>query len=246
MIHNSTSIIVSPDEMIQSNAFGIRLPGEEGQDFVIEHKENYFLLPANETISAARRLVLLVPDGELKAPEFLHLVVSLSAHVAANILVVGVCGRSRKSRENVYWEVARLEPLLVANNLRTSTVLIEEYELSRKWESLFQPGDLCLGFEEHQILRFGWLPTSLVSLISQRMKIPMYVITGFQETIFHPASRPIKEAFGWLLALALIGAHAFLFANVYQQTASLNQMVLAMFATLTTLAGLLILNNWMG
>ena len=246
MITNPASPVLAPAEMAQDARLEHLLPGAIRKALVHEHPSSYFVLPSTKTLAATTRLVLLVPDGEIDIMQLARFVTRLVELMDVNVHVIGLYNNSRPLRDSVYWEVASLEPLLNSQAARIRAELLSAAQLLAGANKIFQPGDLCLCFEKHQVLRYGLFATPVVSLISRNFEVPVYVIRGWGGKLFSPVRRSLKEVSGWALALGLIAANFAMLLRVYQETSGLSQIVLALGVILISMLGMQALNNWMG
>jgi len=189
--------------------------------------------------------VILIPDGTFDIKALIKIIGLIALPVNLSVLLVGVYNQSHRSQENVYWTLAEIEPLLLANNLRATSRLIPEQELFKNWRQILQDNFMCLCFQKHRGLQNGYLVTSFASFIYRTANQPVYVMADLNDHIPHPLQKITKELVGWIMAIGLIAVNFFLLRNALQMLTGIYAVIVSFFYVVIVLSLLLLINKWM-
>jgi hypothetical protein len=189
------------------------------------------LIPADQPLPPARRLVVLVPNVDVDEAALATQIWSLASPRSLAILFLGIFrGPETES-------VARRRLALLAAITRDDWTRVEtRLEAAGNWPQLvrryWQSGDLVVCHAEQMLSGWGGERRSLAQTIVDALNTPVYVLAGFYAGL--PLERPkwLMRLLAWLPPLAVLAIFFILQVSITQGTTGWLQTGLLSFSVI--------------
>jgi hypothetical protein len=202
------------------------------------------LIPADQPLPPAQRLVVLVPNTDVDEVELAHRIWSLASPRGLDVLFLSLIGEAQAELQ------ARRRLATLAAVTRDDWTRIEtRFEMSRNWleavEHVWQRGDLIVCHAEQMIPKWGLGRQALAPAIVSCLNLPTYILSGFYPKL--PTDRPNRFArvlLGVPPLLLLVGFFA-LQVQIDRQTQGWLSIVLLSLSVCVELGLFLAWHRWM-
>lgn len=205
-------------------------------------EEDYVLVPEGTLFERARRLVVLVPDGEMDEREFAMRVGRLGKPgVWKTLFIALACDVERDSF--LRRRLATLSAISGSRQSETSSKLVYQHYWLQALEEVLQTGDLVVCLETISVPNRLFSRTSLAEQIVSSLHHAVYVVRGI----------PVKEAarwregwrnmLVWLLAFLSMGIFFYLQVQIQESYVGGTAMLLQILSVLGELLILVILSS---
>ena len=134
-------------------------------------------LSPNSVHSSTRRLVVIVPDGELNEIHFAHQVWELAQVHRSNVLFFTVA----RNDDELMSAQHRMTHLAAAtHDFRTPVSTQVDYQTSwtRSLKRILRPEDLVVCQADQSITSLGFLHKPLLELLVQQFSVPVYTLSS--------------------------------------------------------------------
>ncbi len=161
------------------------------------------LIPADQPLPPARRLVVLVPNVDVDEPELATRIWSLASPRGLEVLFLSIF----RSPETEL--LARRRLTLLAAITRDDWAHVEtRLDLEGDWmcavRRIWEPGDLVVCHAEQVLTGWGLRRRSLAKTIGSALNTPVYVLSGFYPEL--PTEQPnwLARLQAWLPPLVIL------------------------------------------
>lgn len=198
-------------------------------------------LPLNPT----RRLVVLIPSGEINETAFARRIWQIAASSNLTILYLAL---SPDSTRMAYERrrLASLAALTSGLNVRAHASVSSESTWQKALGPVMQGGDLLVCLDTHMVPKNLFWHTPLGKQLAGMMNVPVYLIGGFVIAATPQERSAIREALAWMVSLALIAAF---FALQVRIDRSIDGLFATLLLCLSAMAEVYLIwkfNEWIG
>jgi hypothetical protein len=189
---------------VDSAAMGVYLPGFSSEQSTA-FREDYLILPDHPSINPTRRIIVLVPGGELKEDELARRVWQLATRASLNILYVALS----PDMEYTPYLKRRLVTLAASttfDDVKASSMTLEGNDWARALENLIKPGDLLVSIAKESMPSRLIGRKALGEILSAAFNLPVYMLTGIDVGRLPEQSNMVKNLVAWALSIAVIVA----------------------------------------
>ena len=245
---NITTLFADPKPEIiapgSSTEMAFYLPGfpqEQNSAF----REDYMILPARPPVTRSRRLVVLVPGGELKEDELGRKIWQLASKAALEIVYVAL------SPDIEYAPSLKRRLITLAASTNFANVRARPKILNgNNWEEALRdvigPGDLVVSIADHKApFRFVGRKT-LGEVLSPALNLPVYMLGGIKVGQLPQQANLIKGFAGWCLSITTILAFGGLQIGLDRISANPDKTILLCLSLICEAFLIWKINEWLG
>jgi hypothetical protein len=208
-------------------------------------REDFMILPVRPPVTPTRRLVVLVPGGELKEDELGRKIWLLASKASLEILYVALS----PDLEFAALLKRRLITLAASTtyaNVRANTKILNSNNWAKVLEEVVRPGDLLVSIARHQAPYRFIGRKSLGEVVSTSFNLPVYMLGGMQVGQLPLQSNMVKSFVGWSLSIATIIAFGVFQIGFGGTTSDPEKTILLCLSLI--IEGFLIwkINEWLG
>jgi len=166
-------------------------------------REDVILLPERLPLAATRRLVVLVPPGEISENQLARRVWQLAKDSGFSVLYLALS----REEDQVPFHRRRLTDLTMMTsfgNIQAHSSISAAKDWHEAVKQILQPGDVLICFTNHQVLdHFVW-QRRLGEKLAQAVGIPVYMLAGLTIGPTLELLYKIRELRAWTISLALL------------------------------------------
>jgi hypothetical protein len=203
------------------------------------------IIPDRFPVVPTRRLVVLVPDGEIDESSLTRRIWQLAVSSNLNILYLGLASQEtyvayQRSR------LASLASMTSGKEVRAQMSVSTEKSWLKALEKTWRPGDLLVCLESHKIPSAVVWRTPLGELLARSASVPVYLIGGLKIGLAPRQRQWIKEMLVWSAALLLLTAFFGLQVLLDRSSAKPLSTILICLSVFVELYFLWKINEWIG
>lgn len=202
----------------------------DSKEWVLPGNVGNLLLPADVPLPPARRLVVLVPDGNVDESGLAACIWSLASPRGLEVLLLGTLRRPQEQFR------ARRRLVAIGAITRDDTVHVDiELLLDQGWQQavrrVWRPGDLIVCHSELMVAAgLGRRPLSQALLHS--LAAPVYVVSGFYPDLPDERVSGLVRLGAWIPPVAIVLAFLGLQMRLTEATTGTLQTVMLIFTVL--------------
>ena len=203
------------------------------------------ILPENLPLSPTKRLIVIVPTGEIPENDLARRVWQLAKNSSLDVLYL-----TRTSEQgNTTYHRRRLMNLAVMTSceeFRVHSTVISANDWVEAVKQIFRHGDVLVVLSNHMILDHLLWRRPVGQQLARLIGAPVYMLSGLKVGISQESRHTIKETLAWAISLALLAAFFVLQVGLVRSAIKPLSTILVCLTVLAELYLLLKVNQWMG
>ncbi len=238
---SSGSLANHSDPSVDIQGFFSGLPGLAGAAL----KGDVLIIPDRITMTPIRRLVVLIPEGEIDENTLARRIWQLGAGSSLDILFLA---QAPYDHQEVYQRrrLASLAYMTSDREIQVQVKVSREQSWSRTLEETQLPGDLLICLENHQTPNHVIWRRPLGKFLSETASVPVYLLAGLKIGLGPYQRQRFNEILAWTSCLILLGAFSGLQIEIVRSTAETTSTLLLCLSVLAEVFLLYKINEWIG
>jgi hypothetical protein len=208
-------------------------------------REDVFLLPEKLPLAPTRRLVVLVPPGEIAENVLTRRVWQLAKDSGLSVLYLTLS----REEDQILYHRRRLTNLIMMTsygNVRVHSNVSAAKDWLDAVKQILQPGDVLVCLANHQVFHHLVWQRRLGEQLAQALGVPVYMLAGLKIGPPPVLLRMVKEIRAWTISLVLLFAFFSLQVSIIRFTTAPLSTILTCLSVLVELYLLLKVNEWIG
>jgi hypothetical protein len=202
------------------------------------------LVPDQFQMAPTRRLVVLVPAGEVDEQALARRVWQLASCSGLDVLYLSLS----PDANHVSYLRRRLAGLAASttySNVQAEIRVHEQKNGSQAFRQNLKPGDLLICLEKDSTTGF-FRRQPLAQRLAMDLRLPVYQLGGLKVKPELHSNYWIKNALAWIASMALIAVFFWLQLGIDRASARPQSTILLCLSVLVELYGLWKINEWIG
>jgi hypothetical protein len=175
------------------------------------------LVPDDLLIAPIRRLVILIPSGEIDERSLARRVYRLASASHNNVLYLAMDPENERSPFQRR-QLASLASLTSGKDLYIEAKLCVEKTWFQALDKILSPGDLLVCLAEHPIFDYFFLRRRLGERLAGHVSVPVYLLNGLKVGRSPHTQQTIIEIEAWFAFLVLIVSFFVLQVGIQRST----------------------------
>lgn len=226
------------------NQIQVVIPGyEQLPDDVL--RDDVFLLPKEASLTPTRRLVVLVPPGEITENILARRVWQLAVGSGLSVLYLTLS----QTNDQTPYHRRRLTDLTMMTSNENVQVR-SKASTAKNWSEavnrILKPGDLLVCLANHQVFHHLIWPRRLGEQLAETGNVPVYMLGGLVIGSIPERRYAIKGILAWTASLALIIVFFGLQVGVDHSTVKPISTILDCLSIVVELYLIFKVNEWIG
>jgi hypothetical protein len=160
------------------------------------------LIPDRIPVTPTRRLVVLIPEGEIDNNALARRIWQLASSSGLSILYLALLPDHKSTYQSR--RLATLASLTASRESRPQTSVSQEKSWFKAVEKILRAGDVLICLKEHQLSRGVFFRKTLGEMLSAATAAPVYMLGGL-EIVPNPQSNQItKTLLAWTVSISLM------------------------------------------
>lgn len=192
-----------------------------------------------------KRLVVLIPDGEIEEKDFAKRIWLLASGLGLNVFYLALSVADP-------WEAyqrrraASLAHLTSGYEVRAHAEVSNEKNWQRAYGKMKRPGDLIVCLEGAKVTWQLLRRRSLGALLAETTGVPVYMMSGVKAGSALPQQQRNRSLRGWIAAIILIGVFFGLQVAIDRASSGMPSTILQCLSVFAEISLLWKINDWIG
>jgi hypothetical protein len=206
---------------------------------------DYLIAPDRPPLEPTRRLVVLIPEGDVDEGMLARKVARLAAAAALQLLFLGL-SPDHESLPYLRRRLARLATLTAQGQGRASSNVIIGENWYQAANEVLRAGDLLVCFARHQVSFRIFGRRRLGELLSTSLSVPVLLLDGLHVGPSPYQWKWIQESFAWFVSIVLMGAFAGIQMWIERVSVTPSSTILLCLSVLIECLLIFKVNEWIG
>ncbi|HEX6304831.1 MAG TPA: hypothetical protein VFZ76_11620 [Anaerolineales bacterium] len=206
--------------------------------------EDRLIIPDRIPVTPTRRLVVLIPDGDLDHKSLVNRIWELASTSGLNVLFLAL---SPGQNEVAYLRrhLADLAAMTNYGHVGASTKIIVAGNWTQAVAEILHAGDLLVCMAKHRVAYRVLGRKILGELLSSSFNVPVYLLGGLLIGTSRRRQKLIREILAWLVFLAVIAGFSSIQIWIDQGYGKPLSTILLCISVVFELLLIFIVNEWM-
>jgi hypothetical protein len=203
------------------------------------------LVPDDLLMAPIRRLVVLIPPGEIDERSLARRVYQLASSSQNNVIYLAM------DPENEQYpfqrrQLASLASLTTGKDVYTEVKLCGEKTWFQALDKILVPGDLLVCLADHPVYDYFILRRKLGERLAGHVTVPVYLLNGLKVGRAPHTQQAIKEIEAWIAFFVLLVSFFALQVGIQRSTDKPATTILLCISVLVEVYFLWKINEWVG
>jgi hypothetical protein len=203
------------------------------------------LIPDHLQVAQIRRLVVLIPPGDIDEQSVARRVYQLASGSRNNVLYLAMDPEGEQSPFQRR-QLASLASLTTGKDVYSEVKLCVEKTWFQALEKILAPGDLLVCLADHTVFNYFFLRRKLGERLAGQVTVPVYLVNGLKVGRAPQTQRILIEAEAWISFFVLLGSFFVLQAGIQRSTEKPLTTILLCLSILVEVYFLSKINEWIG
>lgn len=208
-------------------------------------KKDTLLVQDSRQLKPTRRLVVLVPPGEIDEPALARRVWQLAIDSCLGVLYLALCPDDLQvSHQRL--RLADLAAVTSGRAVRAHAIVSEEKNWRLALAKVLAPGDVLVCLASHTITRYLAWRAPLGEQLAETAGVPVFMLDGFKIGQSPNQKQALKGLLAWIACVALLVGFFGIQVGIVRSTDQLLSSILLCLSVLVELYLLWKINDWIG
>lgn len=208
-------------------------------------EKDVLLIQDRLPLSPIRRLVVLVPRGEIDEPALARRVWEIATGFCAAVLYLALSPNELQSAHQRR-RLADLAAGTSGQNVRASSNVSAAQDWHQALERVLKPGDLVVCLANHKISRYFAWRKPLGERLVEWVGMPVFMLSGFKIDRSWQEHQTLKAALSWVGFGVLLAAFFGMQAGISRATSRPLSSILLCLSVMVEVYLLWKINDWIG
>jgi hypothetical protein len=208
-------------------------------------EDDVLLVQDRFPLKPTRRLVVLVPSGEVDETALARRIWQLAANSYFSVLYLALSPDTFQAA----YQRRRLADLAAATsgkNVRASGSVSAEQSWREALKRVIKPGDLLICLANHTVTRYLAWRASLGKQMVETVGVPVFMLSGFKIGRTPQERQATKEVLSWIIFVVLLATFIGLQVSIVRSTTRPLSTTLLCLSVVVELYVLWKINDWIG
>lgn len=202
------------------------------------------LVPGDE-LPECRRLVVLIPAGEIQETLLVQQIWRLASPHSLPILMLGIA-RDYETETALLRRQAELAAFTRDRFVKVETRIMHSSSWVKALQAVIQPGDVILCNAEQEVGKGLFQVQPLCEVLSRSLRLPVYVVSGYYTQKPPLISKPFRQVLAWIVLPLVLAGFIGLDTRVVEEISGPWQQVLLFFLLAIEIGTIWVWNTWVG
>jgi hypothetical protein len=203
------------------------------------------LIPDDLPVNPIRRLVVLIPPGDINEQSVARRVYQLASGSRNNVMYLALDPRGEQAPFRRR-QLASLASLTTGKDVNTEVKLCIEKTWFQALDKILAPGDLLVCLADHLIFDYFFLRRKLGEQLAGHVSVPVYLANGLKVGRTPQTQQVVREMAAWTAFFILLVSFSVLQVGIQQSTEKPVTTIMFCLSILVEIYFLWKINEWIG